>query len=111
MKTPLDNLKDILSKADALAESGFPQENQEKKKSESKEQPQAEQHFETAAPDENPPNYSENIKKLDELLKAYRSKKTSLPLEPGSQKMKIDYCHVKNCIIDLRRNNNILRLN
>ena len=82
MKTPLDNLKDILSKADALAESGFPRENQEKK---NEGQPRAERNFEAAAPDDKSPNYSENIKKLDEILKAYRAKKISLLSEAVSK--------------------------
>ena len=83
MKTPLDNLKDILSKADALAESGFPQENQEKKNEENL--AAVPPRFETAAPGDKSPNYSENIKKLDELLKAYRVKRTSLPSESVSK--------------------------
>ena len=84
MKTPLDNLKDILSRADALAEAALP----------------AKQNSETAAPVgdfynepeikkparvEEPieiqgkgADYSENVKKLDELLKAYRFKKGNL---------------------------------
>ena len=87
MKTPLDNLKDILSKADALVEADFPQGHEEGKNEEalpkvsslkSGSEGQAEQHLETAAPGEKSPNYSENIKKLDEILKAYRAKRASL---------------------------------
>ena len=83
MKTPLDNLKNILSKADALAESGFSQENQEKKNEE--DLATVPPHFETAAPTEKSPNYSENIKRLDEILKAYRAKKISFPSEAVSK--------------------------
>ena len=77
-KTPLDNLKDILSQADLLAEKNIPPVK-ETAQSVIPSVPHEEHPTEQPSKqwEENFINkkYSENIKKLDDILKAYRIKR------------------------------------